>query len=270
MTTGSDGANGGMAFQFGGEGRTSHPALAALSLAAEFSADGSIHYIRMDWRHTDNSPEPARPCTASRRTWWSGPRRTLVREFLPIAARSDSRIPKRRRGAPESFGARSAGRSPTLWTYPGVNSFRAGRLDELSLHPRVHPVAMAADAMGDCSRRGDILLDPFMGSGATILAAERVSRCGYAIEIDPVTSKSLSDARKLSLARCCSGKDFRNLDQVSRARRHSCRKYCPTEAVGLARGRDHCETSAALGKGVTPRRWAYIKTFAFARPAFAA
>jgi len=48
-----------------------------------------------------------------------------------------------------------------VWTYAGVNSFRAGRLDELSIHPTVKPVALVADAMRDCSRRGDIILDPF-------------------------------------------------------------------------------------------------------------
>jgi DNA modification methylase len=73
-----------------------------------------------------------------------------------------------------------------VWTYAGVNTFRAGRLDELSLHPTVKPVALVADAMRDCSRRGEIVLDPFMGSGTTILAAERVGRRGYGLEIDPL------------------------------------------------------------------------------------
>lgn len=73
-----------------------------------------------------------------------------------------------------------------VWTYAGVNSFRAGRLDELTIHPTVKPVALVADAMRDCSRRGDIILDPFMGSGTTILAAERVGRRGYGMEIDPL------------------------------------------------------------------------------------
>ena len=51
---------------------------------------------------------------------------------------------------------------------PASNSFRAGRLDDLAVHPTVKPVALVADAMRDCSRRGDIVLDPFMGSGTTI------------------------------------------------------------------------------------------------------
>jgi DNA modification methylase len=73
-----------------------------------------------------------------------------------------------------------------VWTYPGVNTFRAGRMDELTIHPTVKPVALLADAMRDCTRRCDIVLDPFVGSGSTILAAERVGRCGYGLEIDPL------------------------------------------------------------------------------------
>jgi DNA modification methylase len=72
-----------------------------------------------------------------------------------------------------------------VWTYAGVNTFRAGRLDDLAFHPTVKPVALVADAMRDCSRRGDIVLDPFIGSGTTILAAERVGRRGYGLEKDP-------------------------------------------------------------------------------------
>ena len=73
-----------------------------------------------------------------------------------------------------------------VWTYPGVNTFRAGRLDGLAMHPTVKPVALVADAIRDCSSRGDIVLDPFMGSGTTILAAERVGRRGYGLELDPL------------------------------------------------------------------------------------
>jgi DNA modification methylase len=67
-----------------------------------------------------------------------------------------------------------------------VNTFRAGRLDDLTVHPTVKPVALVVDAIRDCSRRGDIVLDPFMGSGTTILASERVGRRGYGLELDPI------------------------------------------------------------------------------------
>jgi DNA modification methylase len=72
-----------------------------------------------------------------------------------------------------------------VWHYAGVNSFRTGRMDELRSHPTAKPVAMIADAMKDCTRRGDIVLDTFCGSGSTIMAAERVGRQTYAMEIEP-------------------------------------------------------------------------------------
>ena len=75
-----------------------------------------------------------------------------------------------------------------VWHYPGVNSFsrttKEGNL--LALHPTVKPVALVADAIMDCSGRGDLILDPFLGSGTTIIAAERTGRGCYGIEIDPV------------------------------------------------------------------------------------
>jgi DNA modification methylase len=72
-----------------------------------------------------------------------------------------------------------------VWHYAGVNTFRAGRLDELKCHPTVKPVALVADAIKDCTARSDIVLDTFCGSGTTILAAERVGRDAYAMEIEP-------------------------------------------------------------------------------------
>jgi DNA modification methylase len=68
-----------------------------------------------------------------------------------------------------------------------VNTFRAGRLDDLALHPTVKPIALVADAMRDCSRQGEIVLDPFMGAGTSILAAERVGRRSYGLELDPLS-----------------------------------------------------------------------------------
>ena len=72
-----------------------------------------------------------------------------------------------------------------VWHYAGINTFRAGRLDELKFHPTVKPVALVADAIRDCTRRGDVVLDIFGGSGTTILAAERVGRRAYTLEIEP-------------------------------------------------------------------------------------
>ena len=72
-----------------------------------------------------------------------------------------------------------------MWDYDGVNTVRAGRLDELAMHPTVKPVAMVADAIKDCSKRGSLVLDPFCGSGTALIAAEKTGRRARAIELDP-------------------------------------------------------------------------------------
>jgi DNA modification methylase len=72
-----------------------------------------------------------------------------------------------------------------VWDYAGANTFRAGRDQDLRDHPTVKPVAMIADAILDCSRRRGLVLDPFGGSGTTLLAAERTGRIARLIELDP-------------------------------------------------------------------------------------
>ena len=77
------------------------------------------------------------------------------------------------------------GRNRTnVWTYAGVNTFRPGRMEELRAHPTAKPVEMVKDAILDVSRRGEVVLDPFMGAGATLIAAERCGRTAYGLEID--------------------------------------------------------------------------------------
>jgi DNA modification methylase len=80
------------------------------------------------------------------------------------------------------------GRNRTnVWNYPGANTF--SRSDEgnlLALHPTPKPVAMIADAIKDCTARGDLVLDPFLGSGTAVIAAERSGRRCYGLELDPL------------------------------------------------------------------------------------
>jgi DNA modification methylase len=85
-----------------------------------------------------------------------------------------------------NFGLGERGRYRTnVWDYAGVNTFRRGRMEELAAHPTVKPLAMVVDAIKDCSKRGGIILDPFAGSGTTLLAAEKTGRVGRGIELDP-------------------------------------------------------------------------------------
>ena len=76
-----------------------------------------------------------------------------------------------------NFGLGGKGRYRTnVWTYAGLNSFGRDRDDTLAMHPTVKPCAMVVDALRDCSKRGDIVLDAFGGSGTTMIAAEKTGR----------------------------------------------------------------------------------------------
>jgi DNA modification methylase len=78
------------------------------------------------------------------------------------------------------------GRNRTnVWDYPGQNTFHRDRDSDLAAHPTVKPTALVADAIRDVSHRGAIVLDPFSGSGTTILAAGKTGRQARAIELDP-------------------------------------------------------------------------------------
>ena len=72
-----------------------------------------------------------------------------------------------------------------VWDYAGVNSF-GGNQEDLKLHPTVKPVSMIADAILDVTKRNDIVLDAFLGSGSTLIAAEKTGRICYGIELDPI------------------------------------------------------------------------------------
>lgn len=74
----------------------------------------------------------------------------------------------------------------TLWSYAGVNGFRKGRMEELASHPTVKPCAMVMDAIKDCSKHKGIILDPFGGSGTTLIAAAKTKRRGFLMELDPL------------------------------------------------------------------------------------
>ncbi len=85
-----------------------------------------------------------------------------------------------------NFGLGERGRyRSNVWRYPGANSTGAKQSETIDMHPTVKPVAMVVDAIKDCSRRSGIILDPFGGSGTTLIAAERTGRLARLIELDP-------------------------------------------------------------------------------------
>jgi hypothetical protein len=90
-----------------------------------------------------------------------------------------------------SFGLGETGRYRTnVWDYAGVNGFGPNR-DDLTMHPTVKPVALVVDAIKDCSRRGEIVLDIFGGSGTTLIAAESSGRRACLLEYDPAYCDSI-------------------------------------------------------------------------------
>ena len=154
---------------------------------APYSLDGSLHFICMDWRHVFELMSAARGvyselknlCVWNKTNGGMGSlyrsKHELVFVYKNGTAPHINNVELGRHGRYRT----------NVWDYAGVNALGATRLDELAMHPTVKPVALVEDAIKDCTRRGDIVLDAFSGSGTTIIAAERTGRCGYALELDP-------------------------------------------------------------------------------------
>ncbi len=162
----------------------------ALSLLECHSSDGSVHFICMDWRHASEvllAGKKAYDTLLNLCVW------TKDNGGMGSFYRSQHELVfvfrKGKQAHRNNVQLGTFGRNRTnVWRYPGVNTLsKSGEEGNLlSLHPTVKPVAMIADAILDCSARGDIVLDNFSGVGSTILAAEKVGRICYAIEIDPL------------------------------------------------------------------------------------
>jgi|HubBroStandDraft_6_1064221.scaffolds.fasta_scaffold26006_6 DNA modification methylase len=151
------------------------------------ATDGSIHDICMDWRHIAEMMTAGRAvyselknlCIWTKTNAGMGSFYRSQHELVFIWKSGD-------KPHINNFELGQHGRSRTnVWNYAGVNTMRPGRLEELAMHPTVKPVAMVADAIKDCSRRNGIILDPFLGSGTSLIAAQRTGRCARGIEIDP-------------------------------------------------------------------------------------
>jgi DNA modification methylase len=83
------------------------------------------------------------------------------------------------------LGKRGRWRS-NVWTYPGASSLGSDARRGLKDHPTVKPTAMLEDALLDLSNRSDIVVDPFLGSGSTLIAADKTGRVCRGIELDPL------------------------------------------------------------------------------------
>jgi DNA modification methylase len=161
----------------------------AFQLQASCSRNGSLHYICIDWRHvrellnasTSLYGDPKNVCVWVKDNGGMGSLYRSQHEFVFVF--KHGKDPHRNNIQLGKFGRYRT----NVWNYAGANSFsrstEEGNL--LELHPTVKPVALVADAIMDCTARGEIVLDPFSGSGTTVIAAERTGRICYGLEIDP-------------------------------------------------------------------------------------
>ena len=159
----------------------------ACALFARYSEDGSLHYIFMDWRHLDELlsaglsvyDELKNICvwvknhTGMGTFYRSRHELVLVFKFGRSSHRNNILLGK-------------YGRDRTnVWNYPSPRTpSDEGNL--LSLHPTVKPVRLVADAILDSTKRGDIVLDSFLGSGTCVIASERVGRRCFGMELNPL------------------------------------------------------------------------------------
>lgn len=159
----------------------------SLGTMANVMRDGAIAFVCMDWRHMGEMLAAGQAVFTELKNLvvWNKTnggmgafyrsKHELVFVFKHGTAEHTN-----------SFGLGETGRYRTnVWDYAGISSISANRSEELAMHPTVKPVALIADAIKDCSRRGEVILDAFGGSGSTMIAAEKAGRQARLIEFDP-------------------------------------------------------------------------------------
>ena len=158
-----------------------------LGHAARCSDDGSIHFVCMHWGKigellsaaADLFSETKNLCIWNKTNAGMGSLYRSKHELIFVFKKGN---------APHINNVELGrfGRNRTnVWDYPGQNVLNGTSKSKLSLHPTVKPVALVADAIRDCSNRNGVILDPFGGAGATLIAAEKTGRRASLIEIDP-------------------------------------------------------------------------------------
>lgn len=158
-----------------------------LGNAASVMRDGAIAFVCMDWRHMGELLVAGRQVFTELKNMvvWNKTNAGMgtfyrSKHELIFVFKHGTAIHT------NTFGLGDSGRYRTnVWDHAGISSIGASRAEELAMHPTVKPVALVADAIRDCSRRGEIVLDCFAGSGTTLIAAEKTGRRARIIEYDP-------------------------------------------------------------------------------------
>jgi ParB-like chromosome segregation protein Spo0J len=190
-------------------------------LTKKHSMPGSLHYSCMDAAHTYELLTAARcaglafktTCTWAKTNGAMGSLYRQQTEFVHVFKNGGNEVQHINNVQLGKYGRTRT----TLWSYPGVNSFGRARTEELSSHPTVKPWAMVADAIKDCTKHGESVLDPFCGSGTTIVAAEKVGRIAFGIELDPlyidVSIRRFEKAFRQSAVHAETGLTFREFEK---------------------------------------------------------
>ncbi|HXH53179.1 MAG TPA: DNA methyltransferase [Sphingomicrobium sp.] len=160
----------------------------AMARMARASLSGSLHYLFIDWRHLFEMLSAGRSvydelknvCVWAKTAPSMGSLYRSQHELICVFKRGH-----RPHINNVELGRHGRSRS-NVWQYPGVNSFTSTRADELTMHPTVKPLSLVSDVILDASDRGDIILDPFGGSGTTLIAAEQTGRICRMMELDPL------------------------------------------------------------------------------------
>lgn len=158
-----------------------------LTACESVSRNGAVHFVCMDWRHLDDVSQVGADvynallniCVWNKSNAGMGSLYRSKHEMVFVYRVGD---------APH-FNAVELGKHgrnrTNVWDYASVNSLRGSRREDLDLPPTVKPVAMVADAICDVTRQGERVLDIFLGSGTSLVAAERVGRSFRGLDIDP-------------------------------------------------------------------------------------
>jgi DNA modification methylase len=193
----------------------------AMSASADRCGDGSLHYWFMDWRHIDQLVGVGRMvfaeliniCVWAKSNWGMGDFYRSQHEMVAVFKKGGGKAINN-----VQRGKHGRGRS-NLWQYGGETAFSKTRSSDLKSHPTVKPVQMVADAIQDASLPGAIVLDPFGGSGTTMLAAEMTQRQAALIELDPkyvdLTLRRYQLATKKKATLLSGGRSF---DEVAKDR----------------------------------------------------
>ena len=188
------------------------------ALLAKYSEGGAIHFVCMDWRHADELLAASRGVYSELKNIAVWVKRSagmgslyrsqheLVFVFKSGTERHTNNIELGRYGRNRT----------NVWHYDGASTQARKGNNLLELHPTAKPVQLVMDALLDCSNRGEIVLDSFLGSGTTLLAAERTGRRCRGIELDPLyidtAIRRWQNLTGRDAVRLSDGKPFREIE----------------------------------------------------------